>query len=137
MGESRKVLIADDSKIARKQITKCLQTLGIEVVAKNDGKEALEHLQELADAGTNPSDEYALMISDIEMPEMDGYTLTTSVRNDPRLANMHIILHTSLSGVFNKAMVEKVGANDFIAKFNPDVLASKVGERIGEVFGDE
>lgn len=136
VGEARKVLIADDSKIARKQITKCLESLGIEVTAKNDGREALEHLQEMAEAGTNPADHYALMISDIEMPEMDGYTLTTSVRNDARMKGMHIILHTSLSGVFNKAMVEKVGANDFIAKFNPDVLASKVAERIHEVYGD-
>jgi len=136
VGEARKVLIADASKIARKQITKCLESLGIEVTAKNDGREALEHLTAMAEEGTNPADYYALMISDIEMPEMDGYTLTTSVRNDSRMTGMHIILHTSLSGVFNKAMVEKVGANDFIAKFNPDVLASKVAERIHEVYGD-
>jgi len=136
VGEARKVLIADDSKIARKQITKCLESLGIEVTAKNDGREALEHLRAMCDEGTDPSSYYALMISDIEMPEMDGYTLTTSVRNDPRMAKMHIILHTSLSGVFNKAMVEKVGANDFIAKFNPDVLGSKVAERIHELYGE-
>ncbi len=136
VGEARKVLIADDSKIARKQITKCLESLGIEVTAKNDGREALEHLRSMCDEGTDPAKYYALMISDIEMPEMDGYTLTTSVRNDPRMAKMHIILHTSLSGVFNKAMVEKVGANDFIAKFNPDVLGSKVAERIHELYGE-
>ena len=70
-----------------------------------------------------------MMISDIEMPEMDGYTLTTAVRSDPNMKGMHIILHTSLSGVFNQNMVQKVGADDFIAKFNPDVLASKVAER--------
>ncbi len=136
VGEARKVLIADDSKIARKQVTKCLETLGIEVTALNDGRQALDHLKQLVEEGITPSQQYALMISDIEMPEMDGYTLTTNVRNDPRMSDLHIILHTSLSGVFNKAMVEKVGANDFIAKFNPDVLASKVSERIKEVYGD-
>jgi two-component system chemotaxis response regulator CheV len=64
------------------------------------------------------------------MPEMDGYTLTASVKADPRMAAMHIMLHTSLSGVFNQAMVEKVGANDFLAKFNPDELAQRVLQRL-------
>jgi two-component system chemotaxis response regulator CheV len=124
-----KVLIADDSKIARKQVTKCLQALGVEVTALCDGREALTHLQDMVTSGVNPADYYAMMISDIEMPEMDGYTLTTAVRNDPNMKGMHIILHTSLSGVFNQNMVKKVGADDFIAKFNPDILAEKVSER--------
>ena len=68
----------------------------------------------------------ALVISDIEMPEMDGYTLTAAIRNDPTLKDLHVILHTSLSGVFNQAMVERVGANAFIPKFNPDELGRAV-----------
>lgn len=128
-GEIPKVLIADDSKIARKQVTRCLEALGVEVTALCDGREALTHLQEMVTSGVNPADYYSMMISDIEMPEMDGYTLTTAVRNDPNMKGMHIILHTSLSGVFNESMVQKVGADDFIAKFNPDVLAAKVSER--------
>jgi two-component system chemotaxis response regulator CheV len=59
-----------------------------------------------------------MMISDIEMPEMDGYTLTTEVRDDERMSDLHIVLHTSLSGVFNKAMVKKVGANDFFSEIH-------------------
>jgi two-component system chemotaxis response regulator CheV len=128
--EAPKVLIADDSKIARKQVTKCLEALGVEVTAMNDGHQALMHLRDMVESGVNPSEHYAMMISDIEMPEMDGYTLTTAVRNDPNMNKLHIILHTSLSGVFNQSMVKKVGADDFIAKFNPDVLASKVSERV-------
>ena len=128
--EAPKVLIADDSKIARKQVTKCLESLGVEVTAMNDGHQALMHLREMVESGVNPAEHYAMMISDIEMPEMDGYTLTTAVRNDSNMNKMHIILHTSLSGVFNQSMVKKVGADDFIAKFNPDVLASKVSERV-------
>jgi len=64
-----------------------------------------------------------MVISDIEMPEMDGYTLTTAIRNDSRLQDLFILLHTSLSGVFNEAMVKKVGADGFLAKFQPDELA--------------
>lgn len=126
----KKVLIVDDSKIARKQVSRCLQNVGVEVVALNDGLQAWEHLAGIADAGESVTDHYMMMISDIEMPEMDGYTLTTRVRSDSRMSDFFIVLHSSLSGVFNKAMVEKVGANDFIAKFDPDILAERVASRI-------
>lgn len=129
------VLIVDDSKIARKQVARCLEEIGVTVTALNDGMQAWNHLQELTDAGERIQDKYLMMISDIEMPEMDGYTLTTSIRNDPRIADFNIVLHTSLSGVFNKAMVEKVGADGFIAKFNPDILGEEVVKRI-EQFRD-
>lgn len=126
------VLIVDDSKIARKQVARCLQEVGVEVTALNDGLQAWNHLQELTDSGVRIQEKYLMMISDIEMPEMDGYTLTTSIRNDPRIADFNIVLHTSLSGVFNKAMVEKVGADGFISKFNPDILGEAVVNRIEE-----
>lgn len=128
--KAKKVLIVDDSKIARKQVSRCLENVGVEVVALNDGREAWEHLYAIAEAGENISDHYMMMISDIEMPEMDGYTLTTRVRGDSRMAGFFIVLHSSLSGVFNKAMVEKVGANDFIAKFDPDILAERVVRQV-------
>ena len=128
--KAKKVLIVDDSKIARKQVSRCLENVGVEVVALNDGREAWDHLYAIAEAGENISDHYMMMISDIEMPEMDGYTLTTRVRGDSRMAGFFIVLHSSLSGVFNKAMVEKVGANDFIAKFDPDILAERVVRQV-------
>ncbi len=125
------VLVADDSSVARNQIKRTLEKLGIGCVLVNDGKEALERLQGWADEESTPLDQRIFMvISDIEMPEMDGYTFTTEVRKDSRLNQLHILLHTSLSGVFNNAMVEKVGADDFIAKFQPDVLAKHVLQRL-------
>ena len=127
---SLRVLTVDDSSVARKQVARCLQTVGVEVVSLNDGRQALEYLRKLVDEGKDPSQEFLMMISDIEMPEMDGYTLTAEIRSDPRMKDLHIILHTSLSGVFNQAMVKKVGANDFLAKFRPDDLASRVVDRI-------
>ncbi|TBU83390.1 chemotaxis protein CheW [Pseudomonas daroniae] len=127
---SQHVLIVDDSSVARKQVMRCLQTVGVEVTALNDGREALSFLQAMADEGKSPEQELLMLISDIEMPEMDGYTLTAAIRSDPRMQKLHILLHTSLSGVFNQAMVKKVGANDFLAKFHPDDLASRVVERI-------
>ncbi|AYC32489.1 chemotaxis signal transduction protein CheV [Pseudomonas cavernae] len=130
---SKRVLIVDDSSVARKQVMRCLQTVGVEVVALNDGREALDYLRQLVDAGKRPEEELLMLISDIEMPEMDGYTLTAEIRHDPRMQKLHILLHTSLSGVFNQAMVKKVGADDFLAKFRPDDLASRVVERIKTV----
>ena len=126
------VLVADDSSVARNQIKRTLEQLGVECVLANDGKQALDALRQWADHEDEvPLHERLFMvISDIEMPEMDGYTFTTEVRKDPRMSDMHILLHTSLSGVFNNAMVEKVGADDFIAKFQPDVLAKSVLARL-------
>lgn len=131
--QSRHVLIVDDSAIARKQIQKVVESLGLKTVVLKDGQEALTYLQTMLNEGKNPYDELLLVISDIEMPEMDGYTFTAEVRANPRLHDLHVILHTSLSGVFNEAMVRKVGANDFLAKFHPDELAKRVNQRIKEL----
>ena len=119
------ILIVDDSSVARKQVQKCMESVGLETTLFKNGQEALTHLKGLVEQGVNPADKYIMMISDIEMPEMDGYTLTSAVKADPAMSELHIMLHTSLSGVFNHAMVEKVGADDFMAKFSPDNLASK------------
>ncbi|QUM88153.1 chemotaxis protein CheV [Moritella sp. 36] len=119
------ILVVDDSSVARNQIKKAVSDLGFKIVLAKDGRDGLNKLREMAANGPI-TDQIALMISDIEMPEMDGYTLTAEVRNDQSLNGLYIILHTSLSGVFNQAMVTKVGANDFIAKFNPDELAGAV-----------
>lgn len=132
----RTILVVDDSVVARKQIQNCLQAIGLNVVTKNDGMQALQYLTEVVEYGTNINDHLSMMISDVEMPEMDGYTLTTRCKADPRLQGLYIMLHTSLSGVFNKAMVEKVGADDFMAKFSPDELAEKVMEIVDRISGD-
>ena len=125
-------LVSDDSLVARGQIKSTLEQLGIECVEATNGREALNLLRKWSSEGTDHLSRLALIISDIEMPEMDGYTFTKEVRNDPTLNGLYIILHTSLSGVFNHAMVEKVGANDFIPKFEPDVLAKAVIERLSQ-----
>jgi two-component system, chemotaxis family, chemotaxis protein CheV len=130
------VLIVDDSTIARKQIQRVVEGMGIQTTTKKDGAEALAYLKDLLAAGKNPYSELVMIICDIEMPEMDGYTFTAEVRNHPDLKNLHIVLHTSLSGVFNEAMVRKVGADDFLAKFNPDELAKRVNDRVLSITGE-
>jgi Chemotaxis signal transduction protein len=133
---NKHVLIVDDSTIARKQIQKVIESMGVRTTVLKNGKEALDHLLTMLEEGKDPYKELLLVISDIEMPEMDGYTFTAEMRANPKLQNMHVILHTSLSGIFNEAMVKKVGANDFLAKFHPDELAKRVSKRIQEVGQD-
>lgn len=122
----RRVLIADDSAVARVQIVEIFRQMNLECVVANDGQEALEKLKELA-AGDS-DDNVAMVISDIEMPRMDGYALTRAIRGDDSLRGLKVLLHSSLSGVFNESMVAQVGADKFIAKFQPDVLAQAVIE---------
>ncbi|MRJ43389.1 chemotaxis protein CheV [Idiomarina loihiensis] len=125
--EDLTILITDDSSVARNQIKRALQSLGITLEVKKNGKEALDYLKEKAkEVGGLVHPHVPVLVSDVEMPVMDGYTLTAELKADPNLRDIHVILHTSLSGVFNQAMVKKVGADDFIAKFHPDELATAV-----------
>ncbi len=126
----REVLVVDDSRVARNQIRHVLEQLGLQATLLSDGRQALEHLQQLAEGGMSPERRYAMVISDIEMPAMDGYTLTTEIRRAPALRALHVILHTSLSGVFNHAMVERVGADDFVPKYSERELASRIEARM-------
>ncbi|EEW07286.1 chemotaxis protein CheV [Vibrio mimicus SX-4] len=121
----RRILIADDSSVARKQVQRAIESIGFEVISTKDGKDAYEKLLEMVKDGPIRN-QISLVISDIEMPEMDGYTLTAEIRRHNELKDLYVILHSSLSGVFNQAMVERVGANAFIAKFNPDELGNAV-----------
>jgi two-component system chemotaxis response regulator CheV len=123
----RVIMIADDSTVARNQVKRALEPLGLNMRLAKNGQEALEQLQEIDQGCQNSiTEKVALLISDIEMPVMDGYTLTAEIKQNDRMKDMPVILHTSLSGVFNNAMIEKVGAEDFIPKFHPDELATAV-----------
>lgn len=129
------VLIVDDSSVARTQMRRSLEGLGLKVTSANNGRIAWALLEGLLEKGLDPNDIFLMVVSDIEMPEMDGYTLTSMIREDERTRNLHVVLHTSLSGGFNVSMVKKVGANGFLAKFNPDELATVVVKRIRQVDG--
>ena len=132
-GNKMKFMIVDDSSVARKQISKTLEQMGIDCLQACNGKEAIDILTHLADEGIDVSKEFSLVISDIEMPEMDGYRLTTEIRGDARLAPLIVLLHTSLSGVFNEQMVRKVGADKFVPKFKADELADEIENLLVEM----
>ncbi|MDP2524124.1 chemotaxis protein CheV [Neptunomonas phycophila] len=127
------ILCVDDSSVARNQMQRSLEDLGIKVTTCNNGRAAWNMLNDLTEKGVDVTQHFLMMISDIEMPEMDGYTLAAMIREDTRMDKMHIVLHSSLSGGFNVSMVKKVGADGFLAKFNPDDLAGVVVDRIRKI----
>ena len=131
----RNVLIVDDSSTARGQIRGTLEQLGINIIECNDGRQALELLKKWCDEGKDINKELLMMVTDAEMPEMDGYRLTHEVRSDPRMDQLYITLNTSLSGSFNEAMVQKVGCNRFISKFQPDLLVEVAQDRLKQILG--
>lgn len=124
--QGKHVLVVDDSSVARNQVAGALEDLGLHVVKANNGLQGLQVLLNAAEKFEDVSQEFVLVITDAEMPAMDGYKLTTEIRKHDRLKNLFVMLHTSLSGSFNEQMVKKVGCDDFLSKFQPDLLAEKV-----------
>ena len=124
------IIVADDSVVARKQIETTLEQMHLASAVFKNGKEAIDQLRNWADHDPEKLKRIGMVVSDIEMPTMDGYTLTSLIRQDSRLKHLYIVLHSSLSGVFNESMVKQVGADRFIPKFHPDDLARVVAESL-------
>jgi two-component system, chemotaxis family, chemotaxis protein CheV len=131
----REVLLVDDSPTGINQLRDTLSQLNLKMHVETDGLRALRRLQAWAEEEGRVSDRLLMVITDAEMPEMDGYRLTAEIRKDPRLADLFVVLHTSLSGNFNKAMVEKVGCDGFLSKFQPDQLVEVVRDRLKRLEG--
>lgn len=127
---SREIMLVDDSSTALNQMHDTLTQLGLTFHIATDGLKALQKLKQWAKDGVNVSEKLLMLITDAEMPEMDGYRLTTEIRQDPQLSSLYVVLHTSLSGSFNEAMVKKVGCNAFLSKFQPDLLVEAVRTRL-------
>jgi two-component system chemotaxis response regulator CheV len=130
MAVGREVLLVDDSTVALTQLRETLSQLGMRMHVASDGLKALKMLKAWADSGEDMTEKLLMIFTDAEMPEMDGYRLTTEIRNDPRLRDLYVVLHTSLSGSFNDAMVKKVGCDNFLSKFQPDKLVDVVLDRL-------
>jgi two-component system, chemotaxis family, chemotaxis protein CheV len=123
----QKVLMVDDSSMARKQISRTLNEINVPHIVACDGKEALDLLNELAaQTDTNITNSIPMVISDIEMPEMDGYTLVKQIRKTPALADLYILVHTSLNGSINTEQAKKSGADEILEKFVPEELAAAI-----------
>jgi len=116
------VLVVDDSSLARKQVTRTLDAIGLNYVTAQDGVNALNKLRALQEEGRTVD----LIISDIEMPEMDGYSLTRELRKDQELSSTYILLHTSLSGAVCTENAQASGADAALTKFVTEELTAAV-----------
>lgn len=126
------VLAADDSALARSMIEQGLTSMGVPYIMTRTGKEAWEKLQAISDQaiaeGKTAQDKVALILTDLEMPEMDGFTLTRNIKSDARFKSLPVVIHSSLTGAANEGHVKSVGADAYIAKFAAEELASTLME---------
>ncbi|MBZ0068930.1 MAG: chemotaxis protein [Thiobacillus sp.] len=121
------ILAADDSLVARTMIEEGLTAMGLPYIMCKTGKEAWDQLQAISAKaqtdGHTVHDKIALVLTDLEMPEMDGFTLTRNIKQDPRFSTIPVVIHSSLTGSANEAHVKKVGADAYVAKFVTEDLA--------------
>ncbi len=130
------VLYADDSGVARDQIERTMTTMGLRFIGTSNGMDAWERLNQLheqAVAANQPITSLVnFVLTDIEMPEMDGYVLTRKLKEDDRFSHIPVIMHSSLSAEANHALGKSVGADAYVAKFKPRELACKIIELLEE-----
>lgn len=123
-----KILFADDSSVARKQITQTLDKMGVKHLGVINGAEAWKTLEKMAtkceQEGRDIKSEIQAVLTDVEMPEMDGYVLTQKIKADKRLAHLPVIMHSSLTAVANQAMGRGIGSDAYVSKFQPLELAA-------------
>jgi two-component system chemotaxis response regulator CheV len=124
------ILAADDSAVARMMIEQGLKAMHVDYIMTKTGKEAWDRLQamhsEAAASGKSIRDKVALVLTDLEMPEMDGFTLTRNIKQDPRFAGLPVIIHSSLTGTTNEGHVKSVGADAYVAKFVAEELGATI-----------
>ena len=128
------VLGVDDSAIARRHLQQVFTSLGVQHQVVKDGLQALQLLQQWAEDDSRAVSERVLMvISDVEMPEMDGYHLVQAIRQDPRLRDLYVVLNSSLSSQANLRFAERAGADRFFTKWNADELSQLILDRVHAV----
>lgn len=124
--QERTIFFVDDSVVARREISSVLDQLGVKYHQANNGKEAWERLQSMAQRATQDTQpllsQLDVILVDAEMPEMDGYVLTQNIKADRRFDGIPVVMHSSLSSEANRIMGTKVGVDAYVAKFDANIL---------------
>jgi two-component system chemotaxis response regulator CheV len=129
------ILAADDSALARSLIEQGLEAMGLPFIMTKTGKEAWDRLQQIGEQakseGLDVRDKVALVLTDLEMPEMDGFTLTRNIKSDARFSMIPVVIHSSLTGTTNEGHIKNVGADGYVAKFAADEFAATIRKVLG------
>jgi len=124
--DDRFIFFADDSAVARKAIVGVLDRMGVKHQQASNGSEAWEKLKSIAaraqQDGRPLHDTLRLVLTDAEMPEMDGYVLTKNIKADRRFEGIPVVMHSSLSSEANRNMGLQAGVDTYVPKFDPLVL---------------
>ncbi|HTH93644.1 MAG TPA: chemotaxis protein [Rhodocyclaceae bacterium] len=128
------VVFADDSSVARGQIQRTLDALGVKYISAINGRAAWDELRKIATyaeaSGRKASDLIYLVLTDVEMPEMDGYILTKNIKSSPTFAGIPVLMHSSLSSMSNQQLGKSVGVDEYVSKFEPQRLADALTRTI-------
>ena len=122
------ILLVDDSRSALLLLQSLLDKLGCRHTAMQSAAQALDFLNNSQD---NKAPLVDMIISDIEMPGMDGFTLVRTIRENPAFHDLKIMLHSSMSNPTNQIKSRQAGANDFVAKFDPVFLSERIADLCG------
>jgi two-component system, chemotaxis family, chemotaxis protein CheV len=130
IGRDFTVFYADDSSVARRQIERTLTALGLRSVGAVNGRAAWDELEKIAShaesTGRKVWEMVHLVLTDVEMPEMDGYILTKKIKSDPRFDGVPVLMHSSLSSMSNQTLGKSVGVDAYVPKFEPHRLADAI-----------
>lgn len=118
-GKAPSILLAEDSTFFRNQVKKFIEECGYMVIAAEDGQEAWELLQEKADT-------IRLLVTDIEMPRLDGYALSRTIKEDSRFSNLPIIAVTTRAGNDDIAKGKSAGIDDYQIKLDKEKLLASI-----------
>jgi two-component system chemotaxis response regulator CheV len=127
---TKKILVVDDSAVARKQIRSILSKGNYDIDLVTDGRQAWQRLEQYykmaREKGVSIREMVHLVLTDVEMPEMDGYTLTREIKNDKRFKTLPVIMHSSMSGESNITKGNEAGCDIYVVKFDPELLFKTV-----------
>lgn len=125
--EGRTVFFADDSSVARNQIQRTLEAMQVNSISAVNGRQAWTELSKMADLAESTGQPLKSLIqvilTDVEMPEMDGYMLTRKIKADKRFAGIPVLMHSSLSSTSNEQMGKAVGVDEYVPKFEAQKLS--------------
>ena len=135
LGKDRTVFFADDSSVARHQIARTLDAMQVKHISAINGRQAWVELLKMADYAdathTQLKNMVQVILTDVEMPEMDGYMLTRKIKADKRFTGIPVLMHSSLSSSSNQQLGKTVGVDEYVPKFEPQKLAQILTKLLG------